>query len=201
MMLTMTIVRRDNRHCIARALMVLIMAVRVTGELSAYLKHILGWGDTVRYYQENRTAKEKAFGLGGHSSSCAADARCYHDDGNGTRTTRRADDARGSGVNGHNGRGRNGNGNGGDEELMEEVVGGEDTKGFENMELWKCQRLVMADHVRSAIFSHTRLWAHADADKIHIERCVCVCVCAMRVRARARARADLTSTDLVRATR
>ncbi|ELR16120.1 uncharacterized protein ACA1_177080 [Acanthamoeba castellanii str. Neff] len=52
---------------------------------------------------------------------------------------------------------------------MEEVVSSEDMKGFEGVEVWKCQRLVMADHVRRTVFPHTRLWAHADANKISIE--------------------------------
>jgi hypothetical protein len=120
-----------------------------TGELSTYLKHILGWGDTVKYYQENRSAREQAFG----------------------RTA-----AAGAATKGHSGRMN------GDEELMEEVVSSEDTKSFEGVEVWKCQRLVMADHVRRTVFPHTRLWAHADANKICIERCVRACaVCVVRV--------------------
>ena len=124
-----------------------------TGELSAYLKHILGWNDTVKYYQENRSAREQAFGLAGDAAATAA-----------RRTAAAA-------TKGHNGRMN------GDEELMEEVVSSEDTKSFEGVEVWKCQRLVMADHVRRTVFPHTRLWAHADANKISIERCACAVSC------------------------
>lgn len=114
-----------------------------TGELTAYLKHNLGWDDSIKYMKENSQAKEKAFGLTGQGSPQEAESK----------------QQRPGPVSIND-----------EQELMDEVLGGQDTKVFGHMEVWKCQRFVMTEQVRRILFSEPHMWAHPNADLAPIER-------------------------------